>query len=118
MAPRLTDRDRALRSITEREWQKTAEQMLTANGWRFYHAPDNRPGRNGAIQNIKAGFPDLIAVRGTRQLAIELKRETGRATPEQLSWLDDFEAVGAEVYVWRPSDAAEMAAILAPGWHP
>lgn len=115
MAPRLTARDRLLRAVTEREHQSNVERTLTMYGWRYYHAPDNRP-VNGRIQNVKAGFPDLIAVRGARQLAIELKRQTGKTTPEQDQWLADFAAVGAECYVWRPSDYQTMHEVLAPSW--
>lgn len=116
MAARLTARDHQLRAVTERQWQTTVEAMLRANGWRFYHAPDNRPGRNGAVQNIRAGYPDLTAVRGSRLIYAELKRETGKTTPDQDSWLADLAAAGAECYVWRPSDAPALGAILAPGW--
>lgn len=116
MAARLTARDHQLRAVTEARHQKTVEGLLRVNGWRFYHAPDNRPGRNGAVQNIRAGFPDLLAVRGARALAIELKRQTGKTTPEQDDWLRDMAAAGMETYVWRPSDMEEIARVLAPGW--
>ena len=116
MAPRLTARQIQLRAVTEAQWQKTVESMLRVNGWRFYHAPDNRPGRNGAVQNIRAGFPDLFAVRGTRALAIELKRETGKTTPEQDAWLADMAVAGMECYVWRPSDAPALQGVLGPDW--
>jgi hypothetical protein len=116
MAPRLTARDHQLRAVTEAAHQKNVEALLTLYGWRFFHAPDNRPGRNGAVQNIKAGYPDLTAVRGTRLLYAELKRETGKTTPDQDAWLADLAAAGAECYVWRPSDLAEIARVLAPDW--
>jgi hypothetical protein len=105
-----------LRAVTEAQFQTTVEQILTLNGWRYFHAPDNRPGRNGAVQNIRAGYPDLTAVRGTRLLYAELKRETGRTTEDQDGWLADLTAAGAECYVWRPSDLPALQEILAPGW--
>lgn len=118
MAPvRLDPRDKALRAITEAAWQKQVEALLTAYGWLFYHAPDNRPGRNGAIQNIKAGFPDLVAVRGNRVLFIELKRELGKTSPEQDVWLARLASSGAvETYVWRPRDVEEVSRVLSPQW--
>jgi hypothetical protein len=116
MAPRLTDRDRALRAVTEKQWQKQVEQMLTVLGWRFFHAPDNRPAKNGAVQNVKAGWPDLFAVRGKRAIAIELKSEIGRTSPDQDEWLADLAMTGIETYVWRPRDANDAAAVLAVGW--
>lgn len=112
MAARLTARDMQLRAITERDWQAKVQVMLTAFGWMFYHAPDNKPGMNGRIQNIRAGFPDLVAVRGKRILYIELKKEIGKTTPEQDLWLGKLRDAGAEAYVWRPSDSPRVAEVL------
>jgi hypothetical protein len=116
VAPRLTERQKALRTITERQWQKTVEQLLTALGWRFFHAPDNRPAKNGAIQNVKAGWPDLFAVRGERAIAIELKSETGKTSPDQDEWLAALAMTGIETYVWRPSDVEAARTALATAW--
>jgi hypothetical protein len=44
-----------------------------------------------------------VAVRGARELVIELKAEAGSLTNEQKAWLADFEEAGREVYVWRPT---------------
>lgn len=124
MAARLTDRERALRTMTEGALQSTIEGLLTVYGWRWYHAPDNKPirARSGKtyVQNIRAGYPDLTAVRGPRLLYIELKRQgpQGVVTPEQQAWLDDFAAAGAEVYVWRPGDIEAARATLSPSWTP
>lgn len=116
MVTRLTALDRVYRSIPEKAFQLQVEALLGLYGWRFFHAPDNRPGANGRIQNVKAGYPDLTAVRGTRILYIELKRETGKTTEEQDAWLADLAAAGAEAYVWRPSDIETLGAVLRPNW--
>lgn len=116
MSARLTPEVRALRAITEAQWQTTVNGILTAHGWTHYHAPDNKPivARSGRryVQNVRAGWPDVFAVRGTRAVAAELKRETGTVAPEQDDWLERLGAVGIEVYVWRPSDRAEVLEIL------
>jgi hypothetical protein len=59
-----------------------------------------------------SGFPDLVLLRPPRLVVAELKTETGRVTVAQWAWLDDFAACGAESYVWRPSDRAEIERIL------
>lgn len=100
---RLTARDRLLRQVTEKQFQRQVQGFLTVFGWRWFHAPDNRP-VNGRVQAVKAGFPDLVAVRHGRLLFIELKRETGRTTSEQDDWLGDLATTGAECFVWRPRD--------------
>lgn len=50
------------------------------------------------------GFPDLVIVGRSGLLYRELKRETGKVTPEQHAWLDALDAVGQDAGVWRPSD--------------
>ncbi|ASR83900.1 hypothetical protein SEA_SHROOMS_19 [Arthrobacter phage Shrooms] len=116
MPPRLTDHDRQLRTITEAAWQKKVQDLLTLYGWKWYHAPDNRPGRGGYVQNIKAGYPDIHAVRGKRSIYAELKRETGKTTPEQDEWLEALSEAGHETYVWRPRDIDEVITILSSQW--
>lgn len=120
MAARLTPEQKALRTITEAQWQRTVQDIAIASGWAFYHAPDNRPivskGGRRYVQNIRAGYPDLTLVRGTRLIYAELKRETGKTTEEQDVWLQRFALAGAETYVWRPSDLEDVKKTLSPGW--
>lgn len=120
MARRLTAREEFDRSFTEAQWQTRVEGWLRAGGWLWYHAPDNRPvtaasGRK-YVQAIKGGFPDLIAFRGSRRLALELKRQVGSApTEEQLRWLHTMRRHGFEVGVFRPSHAGVLEAMLLRG---
>lgn len=113
MADRLTSLEKHLRTIPEKHLQATVQSILTFYGWLWFHAPDNKPDRNGRVQNIRAGFPDLVAVRGRRTVYIELKRETGRVTADQQRWHDALRRAGNEVYVWRPSDVNDAKDILA-----
>ena len=80
---------------------------LKAFGWRWYHTRDSR-GSN-------AGFPDIVATRGNGfgpLLFIELKREKGKETSEQIAWREALTGAGGEshtpygakAFVWRPSD--------------
>lgn len=121
MAARLTPQQRQYRLIKERDWQATVEALARARGWLVYHAPDNRPilGRNGKpfIQNVRAGFPDLVMVRdkdgASRLVFAELKRELGTVSEEQKSWALALSLCGAEVYLWRPSDLQRVIECLA-----
>jgi hypothetical protein len=117
MASRLTPQDRILRAITEAGWQAQVQQLATGYGWRWWHAPDNRPittaGGRRYVQAVRAGFPDLVLVRGHRLVFAELKRETGTTSPEQDEWLSALRDTGrAEVYVWRPRDLEHIRAVL------
>lgn len=116
MAPRLTPQQVALRSIPEKDWQKMVTDLMTAYGWAWWHGADNRPGKNGRVQNIRPGLPDLIACRGGRLIFAELKRETGKPTPDQVDALERLGTTPAEVYVWRPSDIEAVRLALKPEW--
>ena len=50
------------------------------------------------------GWPDILAVKGGRMIAAELKSAKGRLTMDQNLWLHDLQRTGAEVFVWRPCD--------------
>ncbi len=50
------------------------------------------------------GFPDLILVRGSRLVVVELKVGRNKPTTEQAAWLELFRGVCEEVFVWYPSD--------------
>lgn len=91
--------------MLERELEADVEALLRLNGWRYYHTHDSR--------RSVAGFPDIVAIRGSSLLALELKREGAKPTPEQYQWLEDFDRVGARAYVVRPSNLDELAAIVA-----
>lgn len=65
-------------------------------GWLFYHTYDSR--------RSDPGFPDCVLARPPDLIFAELKSEDGRATPEQLRWMDVLHRAGQEVYLWRPSD--------------
>ncbi len=75
-------------------------QMAKQLGWRRYHVRNSKAG----IVQGEIGFPDIVLVRGSRAVFVELKRENGKTTPEQIAWLEALILAGLEVYVWRPSD--------------
>ena len=90
--------------IPEKDLQQQVEQLLRLFCWRYYHTWNSR--------RSAQGFPDLIALRRERHLVAELKKEGGEPTPEQQNWLDEFEEVGFEVYIWRPADVEQAAKVL------
>jgi len=50
------------------------------------------------------GFPDSVIVGPGRLLFRELKSQTGRASPDQLRWLQRLRAAGADAAIWTPDD--------------
>lgn len=94
--------------MTERDLQAEVERIFERNGFTIYHTHDSR--------RSEAGFPDLVAIRvqpKPRLVVAELKRAGRKPTAAQRKWLALFAAVGAEVYVWHPSDLREIERILA-----
>lgn len=80
---------------TEAEWQAFVTDCLDLGGWKWHHETDSR--------KSKAGFPDLIAVKGEQMLALELKTERGRLRPEQTEWLLALSRIpGCRAGVVRP----------------
>jgi hypothetical protein len=55
---------------------------------------------------VKAGVPDLIIIHGGRCYGLELKADSGRATPAQHNAHALMEAAGAQVAVATGLDAA------------
>jgi hypothetical protein len=107
MTSRLSTAERLDRAVPEALFQRQVLQLARLLRWRSAHF---RPGMNTrgewltAVAGDGVGFPDLILVRGDRVLAVELKSELGKTSPEQDAWLAAFAQAGIESCVWRPSD--------------
>ena len=87
--------------------------------WRTFHVRaarvKNKDGSDGwrtPVQGDGKDFPDLLMLRGTRQVVAELKAEGKRPTPGQTDWLLAFGGVGAECFVWRPHSWEEIMEVL------
>lgn len=89
----------------EIELQRRVEALLAVHGWTYLHVRDARR------QNLK-GFPDILACRGDRLLAAELKTKRGKVTPDQLHWLAVLKAAGVEAFLWRPADWPQIEEVL------
>lgn len=110
-----------LPAISEAEFQRQVLQLAKLHGWRTAHF---RPGltRSGqwstAVQGDGAGFPDLVLVRRGVLIFAELKSQSGKTSDEQEKWITQFELVRdstkdvVRVFIWRPSDWAQIEEVL------
>lgn len=100
--------------MSERDLQDAVLKLARLLGWRSAHfrAARTQFGWRTPVQGDGKGFPDTILLRGSRLIVAELKAQYGRVEPEQERWLDDWREIGAEVFVWRPSDLETVAEIL------
>lgn len=73
-------------------------------GWLVYHTRDS--------QKSAPGYPDVVMLRGSRQVVAEFKSGHGAVASAQVIWLTAYRDAGAETYVWRPQDKEEIVRIL------
>ena len=95
--------------LTEAQLQEMIIARARALSWLVYHTYDSR--------RSTAGFPDLVLARKGHVIFVEVKSEKGRLTGAQAEWLRVL-GIGdpmfePDVYVWRPSDMAEIEKVLA-----
>lgn len=91
--------------VSESDFQQTVVELLGTLGYRHLHVRRTiGRGRKWVTSTNLVGWPDLLAWCPGRVVAIELKSESGKATPEQLDVLATLAAAGIECRVIRPSD--------------
>lgn len=93
--------------VTERAWQTTIVETLELFGYAVSHTFPLRTKDGWRTPTISPGWPDLIAVRAPRLLAIECKTDVApKAIPlAQRAWLSAFASVPcARAWVLRPRD--------------
>ncbi len=105
--------------ISEAEWMTACGDTLDLYDWWWIHS---RPARRANGRWVTAtqgsgsrGFPDIVAVRGSRTLFLELKAADGRVSPEQADWISRLTGAGQEAHVVRlPGDWEFFTALTAP----
>jgi hypothetical protein len=104
LEPKVAETLRTRKGRPEGELQDAVLAFAHLHGWLCYHTFDSR--------RSVPGFPDLILLRGHRQVVAELKSHKGRVSEEQDKWLRAFVDAGCQVYEWRPDDWAEIERVL------
>lgn len=109
-------------AVSEKEFQDDVLETARLTGWLVFHVNDSRKEvRSKKLGPILVGdadtkgFLDLLMIHAEqrRLLVAELKREGKDPTREQRIWLAAWRLFPfVEVYVWRPSDAAEIKRVL------
>lgn len=94
------------RRLTEAQFQAQVVDLAEFCGWLVWHDLDSR--RNAA------GWPDLVLAKpGLPLLLWELKSARGKASDEQLAWLDCLSRTdGIDVRLLRPADWPTIQATL------
>lgn len=99
---------------TEAGFQDAVLELAELRGWEFVHFRPARTAKGWRTPMIgMPGFPDLILCRPPRLIIAELKSDRGKATVDQLCWLELLGTCdGVEVHLWRPSDWNEIETVL------
>lgn len=93
--------------ILERDFDRQVADLFRAHGWSTAHFHDSRRQvRPGVFVGDKeaAGWPDRVFVRPPEFIVVELKRDKGRLSVLQSTWLRLLDECGIETHVWRPQD--------------
>jgi glycine/D-amino acid oxidase-like deaminating enzyme len=96
--------------VSEASLQTSVIELAQISGWRVAHFRPARTekGWRTPVSADGAGFPDLVLTRPPELLVLELKAERGKLAAAQREWLQQLEMCGVEIYVWRPSQWAEI----------
>ncbi len=92
-------------AMSEDEFQAQIVALAEATNWLCYHTHDSR--------RSQPGFPDLVLVRGSAVLFLEVKAEKGKLSPAQLEWMVGLkQAQYVHAATVRPSDWDEVERLL------
>ena len=91
--------------LTEAQFQQQYCALAQMLGWRIF--------RQRYALGADPGWPDVVALRGTRIVAAELKAQRGRVTDAQTDWIAAFNMLdGGEGHLWWPQDIDEITRVL------
>jgi hypothetical protein len=89
----VVDPDTLVRRLPESDLLANVIEMASLLGWLCYHTHDSR--------RSQPGMTDLICIRNTTTLWIELKRDDrARLRPDQQVWADHLIAAGQDWRKW------------------
>jgi Holliday junction resolvase len=77
--------------ISEAQFQSQITQYAELRGWEWLHVRAGRTEHGWRVPvsgTMAAGWPDLVLVRGSRVLFLEVKRQDGKVTYDQQRVLD------------------------------
>ena len=82
--------------MSEAQWQKRITDYCDLLNLMWHHETDSR--------KSKRGFPDLVIVGPYGVLFLELKRQKGKATAEQVRWIKAINDAAGRAAIVRPHD--------------
>jgi hypothetical protein len=105
---------RAQTPLSEMEWQLKVVRFAQEHGWDWLHIPRSRVGKvwlTRADGTLAKGWYDLLLIRGTVVLGVELKAANGKLRPDQIT-VHQRCSGAIESFVWFPGDWNEVQSVL------
>jgi hypothetical protein len=106
--------------ISEKDFTAAVIALAQSHKWTVAHFRTAKITRKDGsvyyetpVQADGSGFPDLVMVRGSRIVWMELKSHRGKVSEEQKVWLGRLRGATEEVYVFRPADMKRIQEVLA-----
>ena len=112
--PRTGIKSKSGTTILEKDLQADVIEFLHGLGYKVLVTGAARTGHGEKERYITPyradgkGFPDIFAVKSGRMLALELKSDIGKASPEQVEWLLALSLCGALTGIVTPSTWEKM----------
>lgn len=89
----------------EKHFTAQVVELARLYSWRVYHTWNSI--------HSQSGWPDLVLIRGTEMLCIELKRNGRKPTPAQEDWLNALQHVETvNAFCWKPEHWSLIEAAL------
>lgn len=109
---RLTEQQRADRGLSEIDLQRQIKDLGAMYGWLHVHvrpAQTEKGWRTPITGQLGKGWVDLVMVNPMRRrtIAVEVKRQMGDLSDDQVYVHTMLREAGWDVFVWRPSDMTE-----------
>lgn len=106
----------AVLRMSEAQWQKRVTDYAAWKGWAWIHVRPARKKddewRTPVSGPLGKGWPDLLLVRRDRVVALELKSDRGKPSPEQERVLAVLSGA-VQAMVARPRDWDHIQEVLA-----
>lgn len=103
--------------MNEAQFQKRIVQIAKRNGWLVFHPKKTRLPNGAWVTPFigDAGFPDLVLVRPPKLLFVELKKQNGQPSKDQIRWVESLRACGVDAFFWRPDELGYIQSVLETG---
>jgi Holliday junction resolvase len=97
--------------VKETDIQSAICRYLTKRNHFYWRQNNTGKMPGGGYSSVMKGIPDIIVIKAGRFIGIEVKKEKGRLSPEQVEFSRECVRNGGEYVVARSIDDVERAGL-------